>query len=145
MSKIKFQLWDNDAKVMRDVLGIDFENNYAMCKEGTENFHYDLDTYDIRQFIGVDDKSDLPIYIGDVVSEEYFSNVNPNDHDDEDYIDNKPRNFVVCFDSKQAKFKLVPIGAYTINAGTGGWTGYELRSEKVKIIGNIYENTELLK
>ncbi|MFB0847296.1 YopX family protein [Paenibacillus oleatilyticus] len=50
---------------------------------------------------------------------------------------------IVCYDLEQAKYKSVPLSLYNSNAGDGGWTGYSLNPYS-EIIGNIYENPDLL-
>lgn len=50
---------------------------------------------------------------------------------------------IVCYDSKQARYKTVPLSLYKANAGNGGWTGFDLNPHS-EIIGNIYHNPDLL-
>lgn len=85
------------------------------------------DQADFLQFTGVHDKNSAEIYEGDITRAN----------------DGEVR--VICYDIHQAKYKSVPQYAYQHNAGEGGWTGYDLRNDKRhEIIGNIYENPELL-
>ena len=53
---------------------------------------------------------------------------------------------VICYDSHQARYKFVPLDLYHANAGYGGWTGLELNVNRrlPEVVGNIYENPELL-
>lgn len=57
---------------------------------------------------------------------------------------NRYEKRVVCWDSHQAKFKSVPLSTYHSNAGSGGWTGFDLYRTHCEVLGNIYENPELL-
>lgn len=52
-------------------------------------------------------------------------------------------NGVIVYDTKQTRFKVCPISLYKANAGNGGWTGFGL-SRVVMVLGNIYQNPELL-
>ncbi|MDP9675375.1 YopX family protein [Paenibacillus polymyxa] len=50
---------------------------------------------------------------------------------------------IICYDRNQSKYKAVPLSMYLINAGNGGWTGYDIEWLPHKI-GNIHDNPELL-
>jgi hypothetical protein len=50
---------------------------------------------------------------------------------------------IICYDRNQSKYKAVPLSMYLINAGNGGWTGYDIGYMPNKI-GNIHDNPELL-
>ncbi|RDY82943.1 YopX family protein [Bacillus amyloliquefaciens] len=55
------------------------------------------------------------------------------------------QNGVICYDTHQAMFKIVPVQLYLANAGNGGWTGHSIRKTvPLKVIGDIYQNPELL-
>ncbi|MEK5098622.1 MULTISPECIES: YopX family protein [Bacillus] len=52
---------------------------------------------------------------------------------------------VICYDTHQAMFKIVPVQFYLANAGHGGWTGHPLRKTvPMEVIGDVYRNPELL-
>ncbi|CAF1852403.1 YopX family protein [Bacillus subtilis] len=55
------------------------------------------------------------------------------------------QNGVICYDTHQATFKIVPVLFYLENAGNGGWTGNSIRKTvPLKVIGDVYQNPELL-
>jgi len=141
MRELKFRAWDNKKCEMlswEDIRALDMSNIYPFL------YMISQENYEVMQHTGLKDKNGKDIYERDIVVEPYFSNVNPNDRNDDDYIDDTPRNYVICYDSKQAKYKSVPFSTYLINAGNGGWTGYDVRYEKLTVIGNIHENLDLL-
>ncbi len=78
----------------------------------------------IGQYTGLMDKNGTEICEGDIVA-------------------TNKGNSVICFDTPQARYKVVPISLYLANAGSGGWTGFDMKYAE-KVIGNIYENPELL-
>lgn len=84
----------------------------------------------LMQFTGLQDRNGKDIYEGDIVGCESIG------------VERYQKR-VVCYDIHQAKYKTVPRSTYYANAGHGGWTGYDLRSE-CEVLGNIYENPELL-
>ncbi|ATX84799.1 hypothetical protein CU084_17705 [Bacillus velezensis] len=52
---------------------------------------------------------------------------------------------VICYDTHQAMFKIVPVQFYLANSGNGGWTGNSIRKTvHLKVIGDVYQNPELL-
>lgn len=50
---------------------------------------------------------------------------------------------IVCYDTKQARYKSVPLSLYKANAGNGGWTGYDINPYS-EVIGSVYDNPDLL-
>ncbi|MGE0912358.1 YopX family protein [Bacillus atrophaeus] len=55
------------------------------------------------------------------------------------------QNGVICYDMHQAMFKIVPVQLYLANSGNGGWRGNSIGTTvSLKVIGNIYQNPELL-
>lgn len=62
------------------------------------------------------------------------------------YIEDKQQLCVVCYDTQNARFKLVPTSSYEVNSGLGSWTGYAINQNRFpKILGNIHEKPVLLK
>lgn len=135
MREKKFRAWDKRDNKM--VYGIS-----EMKKLWDEDIDYLINDSD--EWTGLKDKERTDIYEFDIVTEPYFSNVNPNDHNDNDDNDDLERLYVICYDSNQARYKSVPISLYKANAGNGGWTGYEVKYERIIVIGNIHATPELL-
>ncbi|MFP3751208.1 YopX family protein [Bacillus altitudinis] len=81
------------------------------------------------QFTGLKDRNGVDIYGGDIALDPV-----------------KNIKGVICYDSHQARYKFVPLDLYHANAGNGGWTGLELNVNRrlPEVVGNIYENPELL-
>ena len=122
MREIKFRAWDKEKKIMGEVLGIDilhkeifFSNEDVDCYE-----HVDFKDIELMQYTGLKDKNNKEIYEGDIVT-----------------LHNS--KYKVIFNSKEAGFVLrddefemnIP---FTNN-----------NNKRMEVIGNIYENPELLK
>lgn len=104
------------------LMGIDVDGKPWFDKLHTKTHKYTDDQYDITpmQYIGLKDKNGKEIYEGDIISGMMYDK-------------RFPKNTFVMFDKRYAVFKgqngteLIPLG-------------YEC-----EIIGNLYENPELLK
>lgn len=124
--EIKFQAWDQETKQMWTWEDIQ-EAESAMFITFLDVLLQDQ--FIKRQFTGLRDNNDREVYEGDIVLCDSTST-------------GKERR-VICYDLHQLKYKTVPLVAYHSNAGRGGWTGYEVKYHN-EVIGNIYENPELL-
>lgn len=134
MREIKFRAWNKRLKEMEQVINLDW-----FCEEDGTREKYDITTSKalvsdeliLMQFIGFKDKNSKEIYEGDIVLFPYVGHIKP--------------------------FKVVFGGAYNYAAfgitrkseivGSGpSWdTLNHLYTEKIEVIGNIYENPELIK
>ena len=123
MREIKFRAWLKEEKIMGEVLGIDilhkeifFSNEDANCYE-----HTDFKDIELMQYTGLKDKNNKEIYEGDIVKLRANHGIGVVKYYDEwgafviEYI--KPRPLAV-------------LGNYY--------------KENIEILGNIYENPELL-
>lgn len=121
MRTIKFRVWDPNNEIMYTNVGIgqislyDFDGDRITEQEGLV----------IMQYTGLKDKTDVEVYEGDIV-----------------HVEDRGK-CVICYDSHQLKYKAVPVSLYLANAGNGGWTGFEIKYW-YPVIGNIYENVDLL-
>lgn len=89
-------------------------------------YEYKVDPETVGQYTGLKDRNGKEIFEGDIQEGGRF--------------DKEIK--IVRYDTRQARFKAVPLSLFKANAGNGGWTGYDVRDYAV--IGNIYENPELL-
>ena len=125
MREIKFRAWHKEKKIMREVLGIDilhkeifFSNEDVDCYE-----HTDFKDIELMEYTGLKDKNEKEIYEGDIVKLRANHGIGVIKYSDEwgafvvEYI--KPRPLVVL--------------------------GMNYYKEDIEILGNIYENSELLK
>jgi len=120
MREIKFRAWDKKEKVMHGVLDLHFYPDGITSFE-TQNF---VDSYELMQYTGLKDKNGKEIYEGDLY---YFS-----------------------------RYSALPAEVYWDDRWAG-WRGRvkgEMQFDKTydispikfgEVIGNIYENEDLLK
>ena len=124
MREIKFRAWHKEEKIIGEVLGIDilhkeifFSNEDVDCYE-----HSDFKDVELMQYTGLYDKKGKEIYEGDIVKLRANHGIGVVKYYDEwgafviEYI--KPRPLAVL--------------------------GMNYYKENIEILGNIYENSELL-
>jgi uncharacterized phage protein (TIGR01671 family) len=84
------------------------------------------DDYVIQQYTGLTDSNDDPIYEGDII------------------IDNQKQKYEIIFDENHARYDLKVCGENKLRGQTS--YGTEIYEKKhIEVIGNIFENPELLK
>ncbi len=126
MRDIKFRAWAD--KKMVDVLSIDFKLK-DIC---VYRFHcdekyfvvYDINNVNLMQYTGIKDKNGVEIYEGDIVKLSRFNN----------WLNE------VVFDEENASFKLISVDK---QFASSYFSNFEDKS-KLVVVGNIYENPELL-
>jgi len=124
MREIKFRAWNINDKEMFKVEQITFANNCdefgASILDKHNDFHKIKDI-ELMQFTGLKDKNGKEIYEGDILTSNYIVSWN-----------NKLCGFIVKHSNKLLGYPLYE---------TGGLLDLSL----TEILGNIYENPELLK
>ena len=121
MREIKFRAWDKEIKKMCQISNIDFAERQARAiriyESGLGASWENFDVLELMQYTGLKDKNDVEIYEGDLVQVEGLL---PNDP------------FKVWFRSG-----LFHIGNWNTQGFMNAFDFYE-------VVGNIYENPELL-
>src|SRR5690625_4837204 len=130
--EIKFRAWEEDVEFM----------NYSVCITTTENKSYyevsegfgliEVNPEHVMQYTGLKDKNGTEIYEGDIVTSELYKA--------------EGVAFECFFDEKECMFKLRPF-MFKNNDRKIGNKDLTLQMSSVKdkeVIGNIYENPELL-
>jgi hypothetical protein len=118
MSKIKFQGVDDNNKLY-DLHAINYSNMTGLCQvEGVNGWCWCRFKI-FRQFTGLNDKNGKEIYEGDILM-----------------ADSWKWYWIVQFDSVKARFNCI------VNSHNG--TNDYIPCNQVEVIGNIYENPELL-
>lgn len=126
MSRVnKFRAWNTEKKIMC-YKHEDEEQNWfdGVCCSDVEminsRLNSDLSAYEYMQYIVVDDKNGKEIYEGDIV-----------------LIDGEDEYFVVEWDSDTARFVM---NSETLTVDFDNYWGYQ-----IEVVGNVYENADLLK
>lgn len=158
MRKIKFRAWDEGSNRMifqhdmNCVRGYK-EYYFSLYEESVELLHYDEDysayvkcNVELMQYTGLKDKNGKEIYEGDILSYKHItytdcSKTEIEEIEDESFIEMityTPIASIVKPHSKNVKC----FGYDSINKEC---LILDLTSDEVEVVGNIYENPELLK
>ena len=131
MREIKFRAWNSEEKKMVKVDSICFNENGLIditCEGSYEGSYYDpVDEYIIMQYTGLKDKNGKEIYEGDIIAVGVTKSINIERRDCPKYK--------IIFTDGYFGMKYLPDKELTMMYCT----------EDSEIIGNIYENPELLK
>ena len=125
MREIKFRAWHKEEKIMGEVLGIDIlHKEIFFLNEDVDRYeHTDFKDIELMQYTGLKDKNNKEVYEGDIVKLRANHGIGVIKYYDEwgafvvEYI--KPRPLTVL--------------------------GMSYYKEDIEVIGNIYENPELIK
>lgn len=126
MREIKFRAWLKEESRMAEVSDISFigEEIDVYGEEGCLEGWWGLNYIELMQYTGLKDKNGVEIYEGDIVEYKDFS------------------GGLLLFKEQPKSKGVVKInlakGIYLKGMGT-------FEGQKVEVIGNIYENPELLK
>lgn len=129
MREIKFRAWDIFYKKFIYGEYSNIANNmdeFWTIVKGGENSGREVP---LMQYTGLKDKNDKEIYEGDILK--YHSKINP---------ERQYHKRLVFFNDKKAKFSIKKI-----DTNAYGNLVNEKSKRSYEIIGNIYENPELLK
>jgi len=143
MREIKFRAWDKGEDVMLDDICINTDHFTDMLNRV---FKYWEDTLEFMQYTGLNDKNGKEIYEGDIIRILYpdWASQSPDESGEyklsiEDYKKSISKVGVVEFYVGNS------IAEYGLNFGGYSDNLKEGRHGEKEIIGNIYENPELLK
>jgi len=134
--EIKFRVWDKNERQMYPL--VDFNQTWisvpVMDEDGGHLEQRKKDDVELMQYTGLKDKSGKEIYEGDVVK---FT---------EKCCDNAYSSFVINWDDISASFVCSDFKGryYRWLSSMKPDTHFSVKYESKKIIGNIYENPELL-
>lgn len=123
--RFKLKFWDNTDKEFGEVINIDFDNGFVDYKTKNGITSTQLKCGELIQCTGLKDKNGKLIYEGDVVTYEWLTPLGKVWRNDGKYIVEWSDGFCL----------LSNIARYDVERGT---------KRNVEIVGNIYENPELL-
>lgn len=121
--KPKFRAWLKEEYRMTGVREITFFNDEVQMISDVEDF-YAYDEFELMQSTGLKDKNDKEIYDGDIVR---FTLTDGFDYvvDEEGVVSYK-------------------LGAFYVVNGLDEFLISEIYANEIEVVGNIYENKELL-
>lgn len=123
MREYKFRLWDKEKEIMLDVEKIDFDDcyyggeMYVNTTNGSDYWNNEL--YSLMQYTGLHDKNGKEIYEGDIVKSFFV---------DTDEAGNEIYKYYIM----EVKYDEI-LCSYNID-----------KFMNLEVIGNIYDNKELL-
>ena len=130
--EIKFRAWLKDAKFFAEIRQISFFEGETVVKiydqPMSEEVWFDLEDLELLQYTGLNDKNGVEIYEGDIIASQ-------NSDRDNWYVSHHE---VVWHDAGLQAKQICSNGSHIgLSYWTRGENGYV-------VIGNIYENPELL-
>lgn len=145
--EIKFRIWDKDLKKMRvcgtdihDSIAFDMDNNavYYNMQNGCGSLADGTGTYDLMQFTGLRDKNGKEIYEGDILTSTSYP-----------FQDDGKYNYhgIVEWDDEYAAYFLTTQLVNSEKRGALHGVSQTIMNYEMatfEVIGNIYENPELL-
>ena len=137
MREIKFRAWHKGKKIMGKVLGIDILHKEIFFSNGDVDYCEisDFKYIELMQYTGLKDKNGKEIYEGDIV-----------EFDDYDRKSNYLKNVAVVVREDNVNTLALQKFKYDNTEFTNRYMDYiENIFENSKVIGNIYENPELIK
>lgn len=133
MNNLKFRAWDKTAKKMSKVTAIDFSTKpFRVFYKAYGNGNYFNQDAILMQSTGLKDKNGKEIFEGDIVNCGYLFTGSPFEEEDEYEEEKGVVKFVNC--GFNIEFK----------NHTNLFIDIILSCEDVEVIGNIYEDKELL-
>ncbi len=148
MREIKFRAWD-DVLGMCEVIEIDFMSDtvevggkktthHYVPEEKRESYTLNIENAHLMQYAGLKDKNGKEIYEGDLIKY-YGRHV--------DHYNNRETVYEIQY--HPLRFEGIPIAYLYDKDMYGDWCGggelKDFYSYEVEVIGNLYENPELLK
>ena len=145
MRDIKFRCWDTENKEMLEVQELDYEDSYngqPMIRTTMYSDYFDTEDMILMQYVGLKDKNGKEIYEGDIVT-----------GTDYPFIDEGKQNYIgiiVFYDDAASfgyEYQCVRKNKRGISNGINNEfeANENLICENLEVIGNIYDNPELLK
>ncbi|MDJ8959746.1 YopX family protein [Clostridium perfringens] len=128
---IKFKGWDSVNEVMLPVESINFREGYVSLNEGDNSLTDTLEMIELIQYTGLKDKNGKEVYEGDIIESPLWE-AEPYEIVFKDY----------AFKARDIRKKIM-YGSdlfFDIDDLLSGCVG-----ETFEVIGNIYENPELLR
>ena len=128
MREIKFRAWNKKKKKMLsygELFNIDCSGEYPFLALVAGHYENALNPLSVKimQFIGLQDKNSVDIYEGDIIIYDYM------------FQEKKE----VC----EVKWNIDKNGFFAENEESQCWIERELKNQ-FEVIGNIYENSELM-
>lgn len=125
MREIKFRAYEKKMREIIPVYNIDFKNRMI----NTGILWRTFDEIELMQYTGLKDKNSKEIYEGDILT----------DHGEE-YLLYESRLYVE-YSKERGSFDFIDKFDYF---GPSRYTAFQINYEQFEVIGNIYENPELL-
>ena len=141
MRTIKFRAWDYENNQMLDVQELNFEDCFydggMQIRTTMYNDYFDYREMPLMQYTGLHDENGKEIYEGDIVNMHYF-------------FENYDSSSLGAYEDETEETGIIRINEYGVYLENKRGEIFYLVNyvqepeEELKILGNIYENKELL-